>query len=302
MQCHRCAWDQTPYSVPMRVVHCVRDLSNSLGGVVVPTMGALHAGHAALIHRARTAAIPPTHLSTAIPVVVWIFVNPTQFNDQSDLSRYPRTLEKDIQVCQSAGMTERDIIFAPSVEDVYPPRIAVPIPTLPRVATDPGLEDAHRPGHLAGVCQVVKRLFDMVQPTAAIFGEKDWQQLATVRAMVAQEKLPITIIGLPTVREADGLAMSSRNVFLSREDRIRALAIPHALELAQRESNAIAAEQLMKRTLRDAELRIEYAVVRDAATLGPVSSGESRPCRALIAAHAGSVRLIDNCAWPITTA
>ncbi len=145
-------------------------------------MGALHAGHGALIRRSvQEAAV------RGLPggCVVWVFVNPTQFNNPADLARYPRTLEADAVLCEAAGAAA---IFAPSLDEVYPSGVSTAGPALPAVATTPGLEDAFRPGHFAGVCQVVKRLFEMCRPAAAVFGEKDWQQLAVVRAMVEQER------------------------------------------------------------------------------------------------------------------
>ncbi|MGD9689324.1 MAG: pantoate--beta-alanine ligase [Phycisphaerales bacterium] len=258
--------------------------------VLVPTMGALHAGHAALIRRAaREARQRGLHAGC----LVWIFVNPTQFNSPGDLARYPRTLDQDARLCREAGASA---IFAPSADLVYPPGTTIPTPPLPGVATQPRLEDAFRPGHFAGVCQVVKRMFDLCRPQAAIFGEKDWQQLAVVLAMVRQERLGVEIIPEPTVREADGLAMSSRNVFLNAADRARALAISRALGSASALTTAPAAEARMREVLASAAITPEYAVVRDAGTLGQPIDG--RPARALIAAMVGSTRLIDNAAWP----
>lgn len=263
--------------------------------VFVPTMGALHAGHIALVRHAAT--LRGNHAPAAVPVVVSVFVNPTQFNDPADLARYPRTLDADAAACREAGA---DIVFAPAATEVYPPDRAIAVPPLPRVATEPGLEDARRPGHFAGVCQVVARLFDLVRPAAAVFGEKDWQQLQVVRAMVAAagpDTVRPMIAGLPTVRESDGLAMSSRNVFLTPSERRTAVAVSHALRQAGRESTPAAGERRMVEVLTQAGLEIEYAVIRDAATLLQPAA-PARPCRALIAVRLGSVRLIDNAAWP----
>ncbi|MFO0831624.1 MAG: pantoate--beta-alanine ligase [Phycisphaerales bacterium] len=260
--------------------------------VFVPTMGALHEGHATLIeHAARLAR------ERALPggCAVSIFVNPTQFNEKTDYDRYPRTLEPDLDVCRAAGAT---LVFAPAPADIYPPDLPVAVPPLPAVATRPGLEDSHRPGHFAGVCQVVSRLFDLVQPAAAVFGEKDWQQLAVIRAMTTQQGRALEIIGAPTVRECDGLAMSSRNRFLTDTDRPRALAISRALCAGRAESSPDAAEGAMRAVLTRAGITPEYAVVRDAATLErPAIAPPNTAWRALIAARVGSVRLIDNCAW-----
>jgi pantoate--beta-alanine ligase len=229
-------------------------------------------------------------------VIVSIFVNPTQFNDRADLARYPRTLEADVDRCRQAGA---DVVFAPDEQVIYPPGEHVPVPALPAAATRPGLEDAFRPGHFAGVCQVVARLFALVRPACAVFGEKDWQQYQVIRAMSAATNGP-QIVGVPTVREPDGLAMSSRNVFLSREERRAAASISRALRGAGASRHIDEAERAMAGVLSDAGMKPEYAVVRDAQTLEPVADGEvqGRPMRALIAARIGTVRLIDNGAWP----
>lgn len=273
------------------LVHTAADLP--AGSIFVPTMGALHAGHAALVRRA--AEIARERGSPA--VMVSIFVNPTQFNDPADLARYPRTLDADRALCSKAGATH---VWAPSVEEIYPPAAPLPEPRLPAVATAPGLEDGKRPGHFRGVYLVVKRLFDLVRPAAAVFGEKDWQQLALVRAMIEQERLAIDIVGHETIREPDGLAMSSRNVFLSAAERDAALTISRALRFAARCSTVGEAELLMWGMLERAGLEPEYAVIRDAATLAPLSPSTRRSTRALrglIACRAGKTRLIDNMAW-----
>jgi pantoate--beta-alanine ligase len=246
-------------------------------------MGALHAGHAALIRAAAG-------MAGGNPCVVSIFVNPTQFNQASDFARYPRTLEADLAVCGAAGAAA---VFAPAPEMVYPPGRAIEVPALPAVATEPGLEDAFRPGHFAGVCQVVKRLFELLRPEAAVFGEKDWQQLRVVSAMSEASGLGVRVVPHATQRDADGLAMSSRNRFLTATERAAALAIPRALAAAVAERAAGAAEGAMRAALSG--LRVEYAAVRDAAALGPIGRG---PGRALIAAWSGATRLIDNAPWP----
>lgn len=258
----------------------------------VPTMGALHEGHASLVRQAVNLG---HERGLHDGCVVSIFVNPTQFNDPRDLEKYPRTLEADIALCKAAGAT---IIYAPPVTDVYPPDESTPPPPLPAVATTPGLEDARRPGHFAGVCQVVKRLFEIVNPTLAVFGEKDWQQLAVVRAMVNDLRMPIEIVAGPTLREPGGLAMSSRNRRLSPNDLSRARCISQALCDAWAQPIPGAAEHRMREVLLRAGANIEYAVVRDASTLLSLPErGPFPPARALIAAGVGGVRLIDNEAW-----
>lgn len=261
------------------------------GCVLVPTMGALHEGHAALI---RAGAGLARRRGLAGGCVVSIFVNPTQFNEAADFQRYPRTLEADESMCRTAGAS---VVFAPGVEVIYPPGHAVEVPPLPAVATEPKLEDAARPGHFAGVCQVVLRLFRLVRPAVAVFGEKDWQQFQVVRAMEAQQRLGIEIIGAETIREPDGLAMSSRNRFLTAEDRQRGLTLSRALREAGRARTPGEAEDTMRRLLAEQGIAPDYAVVRNGATLGPVREGAG-PARALIAARVGSVRLIDNMPWP----
>ncbi|HZW06291.1 MAG TPA: pantoate--beta-alanine ligase [Phycisphaerales bacterium] len=279
----------------MQVISDAADLAPLYGNLFVPTMGALHDGHATLVRSAaRVRDAAPTG---GPPVVVSIFVNPTQFNDATDLARYPRTLDADLAVCHRAGA---DAVFIPEPETVYPPDHAVAVPPLPAAATQPRLEDALRPGHFEGVCQVVARLFDLVKPSAAFFGEKDYQQLAVVRAMTAALLLPVEIVPVPTVREHDGLAMSSRNRFIPADKRARAAAISRALCEASSAacSSPSSAESAMRRVLLDAgfsDADIQYAVVRDAETLSAPAQG--RPARALIAASLPPVRLIDNAPW-----
>lgn len=226
-------------------------------------------------------------------MVVSVFVNPTQFNDPGDLARYPRTLEEDAEGCRRAGAT---VVFAPAAEVIYPRDRKIDVPALPDVATKPGLEDAHRPGHFAGVCQVVRRLFDLVKPSAAYFGEKDWQQLRVIAAMTERDRLGIQIVPVETMRESDGLAMSSRNVFLKGDERKSAVGLSGALCAAAGEKTTGAAEARMREILAERGLRTEYAVVRDAMTLEVARAG--RPGRAIIAARLGTVRLIDNAPWP----
>lgn len=263
--------------------------------VLVPTMGALHEGHLDLIRRAASEADARGLKNGA---AVSVFVNPTQFNDPADYERYARVLDDDIAGCESAGAS---IVFAPSVELVYPTEDPTPVPPLPPQAIDKGLEDAHRPMHFEGVCQVVRRLFDLVLPAAAVFGEKDWQQLVTVRAMSQRDDLGVEIINGPTAREPDGLAMSSRNRFLPPEQRERALSLSRAIAAAQRETTPTDGEAAMRAVYAEHEIEPDYAAIRDAETLGPFRQG--RPGRAITAAgipgETTVVRLLDNAPWPI---
>lgn len=263
-------------------------------------MGALHAGHEALIRAAAAASRDRARSGVRPPVVVTVFVNPTQFNDPKDFERYPKTLDADAALAERAGA---DCVFAPSVDVMYPPGAAPVTPPLPPVATEPRLEDAWRPGHFAGVCQVVRRRFDILAPVAAMFGEKDWQQLQVVRAMAERDTPGVEIVACPTVREADGLALSSRNRFLGATDRARAAAVPAALRRACACDSPAAAERAMREVLEGAALRVQYVAVRDARSLTPLRTdsgigGVQRPARALIAVECGPIRLIDNCDWP----
>ncbi len=277
---------QRPTLSPM-LIQAISDLPDAPEGsrVLVPTMGALHEGHLHLIRRARA-------LSRGGQVVVSVFVNPTQFNEAADFERYPRDLASDVEAATGAGATH---VYAPPAEEVYPPGVDVRVGVLPRVATEPGLEDAFRPGHFDGVVQVVRRLFELVRPQVACFGEKDWQQLAVVRAMAGDEELGVHIEAVETVREEGGLAMSSRNRLLSPADRQTALAIYAGLRAARSARSPAAAELAMARALEVPGLEVEYAVVRDAQTLLKPSAGRSEGLRALVAARVGArVRLIDN--------
>lgn len=276
-------------TIPMRIITDFNELASVHGGVLVPTMGAFHAGHLALIRVARE--------TPHRPVIVSIFVNPTQFAPNEDFEQYPRKLEEDCDAAQAAGA---EIIFTPSVETMYPPGGKITPPQLPGVAKEPGLEDACRPGHFQGVCQAVARLFDLLQPLCAVFGEKDYQQLKVIQAMVQQEGdrwKGLEILGHETVREPDGLAMSSRNVKLAPGQRDKAQALSQALKAACPASDPAHAEVVMKQILEAQELKIDYAVVRDAETLLPVETF-SKPTRAIIAARLGEVRLIDNAPLP----
>jgi len=261
--------------------------------VLVPTMGALHGGHASLIAAAaRRAKIE------GVPSAVSIFVNPKQFNDPEDFNRYPDRLDDDLAMCQQTGV---DIVFHPSVDVVYPPGEDVTSSVIiPDIASKPGLEDLHRPGHFAGVCQVVSRLFDLCAPSAAVFGEKDWQQLQCIRTMSKLQGRDLQIIPAETVREDTGLAMSSRNLNLTPEARVQAVAISQALFASSTMKTPEQGESIMREILHKGGIDPEYALIRPADTLMPLSDPGMRPgvpCRALIAAKVGGVRLIDNAPW-----
>ncbi|WP_434628232.1 pantoate--beta-alanine ligase [Pseudomonas sp. Z1-29] len=251
----------------------------------VPTMGNLHSGHMALVTKAA---------QRADFVVASIFVNPLQFGAGEDLDKYPRTLAADQEKLLQAGC---HLLFAPSVEEMYPDGMAgqtrVSVPQLSE-----GLCGASRPGHFEGVATVVSKLFNMVQPDLAVFGQKDFQQLAVIRALVHDLNMPIQIIGEPTVRADDGLALSSRNGFLSPEQRAvapvvyRALSqIAEAIRQGRRDFPALIGEQLKQ--LESAGLRPDYLEIRDARTLRPAVS-EDRDLVILVAAFLGTTRLIDN--------
>jgi pantoate--beta-alanine ligase len=258
---------------------------------LVPTMGALHAGHASLVRRAR---------DERGAVVVSIFVNPLQFDDPSDLDAYHRDEERDLAVLREL---EVDLAFVPGVEEMYPRGE-------PEVVVDPGplgerLEGVSRPGHFGGVATVVAKLFHAVGRCVAYFGEKDAQQLAVIRAMVRDLSFPVELVTCPTVREPDGLAMSSRNERLTPEQREAAgclfLALSEAAELTRRgERDAARLVAAMAREIGATPLaRLDYAAVVDESTFDDVVTIE-RPARALVAAQFGDVRLIDNLALPTT--
>jgi pantoate--beta-alanine ligase len=256
--------------------------------VLVPTMGALHEGHVHLVKVAREMAGPDGF------VAVSIFVNPLQFGPNEDFARYPRELEADAAKCREAGA---DIIFAPEVAEVYPPDRSVIIleTSLSKV-----LCGASRPGHFDGVCTVVAKLFNYFQPDDAVFGKKDYQQLAIIRRMVRDLNFPITLHGIDTVREADGLAMSSRNRYLSAEERAQAPALQQALRLVLTEwRDGISDAAQLIETARQhiaahAPLgRIDYLSVVDADTLQPLDAATGSGLMAL-AVFFGKARLIDN--------
>ena len=249
----------------------------------VPTMGALHAGHIALVAEGRRRA---GH------VVASIFVNPTQFADGEDLSTYPRREASDAKMLEEEGC---EILWLPDVATMYPEGAAI---TVRAGSLGEGLDGAARPGHFDGVATVVLRLFDQVRPDIALFGEKDYQQLAVIRQMVRDRRLEVEIVGVPTQRDADGLALSSRNAYLTEDERRAARALPRALGEAaaaiQRgggvdEALATARERLARAGFDP----IDYVELCDASTLAPARSLE-RPARLLAAARIGRTRLIDN--------
>jgi pantoate--beta-alanine ligase len=249
---------------------------------LVPTMGALHAGHIALIEAAKR---PGTR------VVASIFVNPKQFGPAEDLGRYPRREASDARMLNAAGC---DLLWAPSVETMYPTGFATNIAV---AGVSDGFDGAARPGHFDGVATVVTKLFNQVRPDLAYFGEKDFQQLAVIRRLVADLDMPIEIVGVPTQRDDDGLALSSRNIYLDDEQRARAVALPRALGIAARSigrgDDAAAALAEARATLIAAGFEIDYVALADAETLA-ADPAPDRPRRLLAAARMGTTRLIDN--------
>ena len=248
---------------------------------LVPTMGALHAGHMALVTRART---------LAETVVVSIFVNPKQFGPNEDLAAYPRQEAADAAMLEAAGVA---VLWAPPVAEVYPEGFST---TVSVAGLSDGLCGAARPGHFDGVTTVVAKLLGQVRPAVALFGEKDWQQLAVIRRMVRDLDIAVEVVGVPVQRDADGVALSSRNAYLSGSEREAARALPSALLQA---ADAIARGADRDEALRAgagrieaAGLRIDYLELRDAATLGPFHPGAAG--RLLAAVRIGNTRLIDN--------
>ncbi len=250
--------------------------------ILVPTMGALHAGHAALIDAARARA------GRNGTVIVSIFVNPTQFGPNEDLAKYPRTMEADLEMCSTHGT---DAVFAPTADEMYPPGDST---FVDETKLSRGLCGAQRPGHFRGVCTVVAKLFNIIRPDAAIFGEKDYQQLAIVRRMARDLFFNLEIIGHPTVREADGLAMSSRNRYLNADERKRAAAFPAALSTAARENDpGQIITKAMALITEGTGSAPQYVELVDAETLAPLAALE-RPAVLAAAVKIGETRLIDN--------
>ncbi|UVV63727.1 pantoate--beta-alanine ligase [Bacteroides fragilis] len=276
----------------MKVIHTIKDLQAELSVLkargkkvgLVPTMGALHAGHASLVKRS---------VNENEVTVVSVFVNPTQFNDKNDLVKYPRTLDADCKLLEACGAT---YAFAPSVEEMYPEPDTRQFSYAP---LDTVMEGAFRLGHFNGVCQIVSKLFEAVKPHRAYFGEKDFQQLAIIREMVRQMQFDLEIIGCPIVREEDGLALSSRNARLSAEERENALKISQTLF----KSRTFAATHTVSETLKFVEdaiaavpgLRLEYFEIVDGNTLQKVDNwNQTSYVVGCITVFCGDVRLIDN--------
>lgn len=281
----------------IRTIDALRDavatLRNSGPVAMVPTMGALHAGHLALVRRA--ADLAPN-------VVVSIFVNPTQFGVNEDLAAYPRQLDEDRQALEAEGVA---LVWAPDVTEMYPTGFATGLHV---AGLTEGLCGAFRPGHFDGVATVVAKLFNQVRPDYALFGEKDWQQLAVIRQMARDLDLawplPKNIIGVETVREPDGLAMSSRNRYLSHNERVAAAALPREMKaaIAKIGSGADVVQTLeqLEVGLIDAGFgSVDYATLADANSLAPLSQAQDAPMRLLVAARIGKARLIDNMPVPL---
>ncbi|MCD7110776.1 pantoate--beta-alanine ligase [Rhizobium sp. DKSPLA3] len=256
---------------------------------LVPTMGYLHDGHMELVRRAR---------ESNDVVVASIFVNPLQFGAGEDLSRYPRDLARDQAMLLGGGV---DILFAPGVSDMYP-RAMETVVDLPALGAE--LEGAVRPGHFAGVATVVTKLFNLVQPDRAYFGEKDFQQVQIIRRMVEDLAQPVEVVAVPTVREADGLAFSSRNVYLSPVERRAAVIVPQALDeaarlLASGVASATELEQAIADFIRRAPLAVpEVVAVRDPETLAPLDTVRDRAVLVLLFVRFGATRLLDNRVYP----
>ncbi|HEY4799739.1 MAG TPA: pantoate--beta-alanine ligase, partial [Bacteroidia bacterium] len=271
----------------------------------VPTMGALHRGHISLLERAKR----ENNIAVSS-----IFVNPLQFNDKKDLEKYPRTLESDIEKLKSAHC---DVLFAPTTEEMYPSAPIKREEEDDKTGIDLGMldkvmEGMHRPGHFNGVCVVVKKLFEIVQPDKAYFGEKDFQQLAIIKNMVKKLNMPVEIVSCPTVREADGLAMSSRNTFLTGDERKNSANIYKTLMEAKAKvlisnDSSVADKDLTVSALKNwvedkinenPFLQLEYFELVNSDSLMPIDSWEdAKNIRACIAVKVGSVRLIDNIAF-----
>lgn len=251
----------------------------------VPTMGFLHIGHLTLVAKAK---------AENDATVTSIFVNPLQFGANEDLARYPRNLERDRELLERAGV---DILFAPDVSEMYPRPMATVV-DVPELGSQ--LEGAVRPGHFAGVATVVTKLFNLVQPDAAYFGEKDYQQVALIRRMVEDLAQPVRVVPVATVREADGLACSSRNVYLSPTERAAAVIVPRALAEAERlydeglDDPAAFEEAIEKFIAIEPLAQAEVVAVRDPDTLAPVASVQAGPVLVALIVRVGSTRLLDN--------
>lgn len=259
----------------------VKSVGQTIG--LVPTMGALHAGHLSLIE----AALKKTDL-----VVCSIFVNPTQFNDKSDLENYPRPIEADIQMLKEANCS---VLFAPQSEEIYHnnEKWSIGLNGLDKI-----LEGAIRPGHYQGVTQVVKKLFDIIRPDYAFFGQKDYQQFMVVAYMIKKLRMKVKLVQCPIIREQGGLAMSSRNVYLNPKEREEALILYQGLRRAKEKFNSVPVNELKKDVgefLNSCPaVRIEYFEICNARTLEPVTSRRAKNIIALVAAKIGKIRIIDN--------
>jgi pantoate--beta-alanine ligase len=275
-----------------RALDAARAAGRTVG--LVPTMGALHAGHRSLIARA---AAECDH------VAVTVFVNPLQFGDPDDIDHYPRTLPADLDLCRADGAAS---VLAPSVAEMYPDWPSVPGTTVSVAGPSQGWEGSARPGHFDGVCTVVAKLFSMAGRCRAYFGEKDFQQLTVVRRMATDLSMPVEVVACPTVRDPDGLALSSRNARLSATERQAATVLWRALRTGrdavasgERRPGAVA-QQMTDVVAREPLAHLEYAAAVDAATLVvPASLEPPTEVRLLVAARVGPVRLIDNCDAPL---
>jgi pantoate--beta-alanine ligase len=275
-----------------RVVRTVPALRRAIDGfrkrnqtvALVPTMGALHDGHLKLVHEAQR---------RAQRVVVSIFVNPTQFAPNEDFGSYPRRFAADTAVLKQA---KADLVWAPSATAMYPEGFATRI--VPEGAATAGLEDRFRPHFFGGVCTVVAKLFTQVTPDFAMFGQKDYQQLRVVTQMAKDLDLPVKVVGIPTVREKDGLARSSRNVYLAPEERAAAPVLHRVLRDCARRIKAgeriAATMENGSKAIVQAGFALDYLEARHALTLAPVQSRKDGPIRLLVAARIGKTRLIDN--------
>lgn len=273
-----------------KLIHHINELKNGGNSIgFVPTMGALHQGHLSLIE----SALKRTDL-----VVVSIFVNPTQFDNQQDLLKYPRTLEADLELLKSLN-DKKIMVYAPLAEDIYDDEVASE--TFHFAGLEHEMEGAFRSGHFDGVGTIVKRLFEIVRPAFAFFGEKDFQQLQIIRKLVEQYSLPVKIVGCPIYRHADGLAMSSRNERLSKEHREVAPFIYKTLKKAREQFGTKSAKDITewveKQFKTQPLLDLEYFVIADSKTLKPIKrKSRQKAYRAFIAVYAGDIRLIDNIA------